>query len=355
MTELMQEIKIVKTQQSKLSSVNFKELKFGQTMGDHMFQVDFENGDWCNPTIVPYGEIPLSPAISALHYGQAIFEGMKAYRNENGEIVIFRPFENLKRMNISARRMAMAEIPEELFMGGLKELIKTDSNWVPNLEGSSLYIRPFMFATDTYIGIRPSDKYKFMIVTSPVNTYYSEPVNVLVEEHYTRSNEGGVGFAKTAGNYGRALYPAKLGQEKGYHQLIWTDAKEHKFIEESGTMNIMFQINDTIVTPELSTTILAGVTRDSVVTLLKDWGVKVEERKVTVSEIIEAAENGSLKDAFGAGTAATIAQIASIGFRGKDYKLPDPKSRELSTKLLSVLNDIRYGKIEDKFNWMYKI
>lgn len=355
MTELMQEIKIVKTQQSKLSSVNFKELKFGQTMGDHMFQVDFENGDWFNPTIIPYGEIPLSPAISALHYGQAIFEGMKAYRNQNGEIVIFRPFENLKRMNISARRMAMAEIPEELFIGGLKELIKTDSNWVPNLEGSSLYIRPFMFATDTYIGIRPSDKYKFMIVTSPVNTYYSEPVNVLVEEHYTRSNEGGVGFAKTAGNYGRALYPAKLGQEKGYHQLIWTDAKEHKFIEESGTMNIMFQINDTIVTPELSTTILAGVTRDSVLTLLKDWGIKVEERKVSVSEIIEAAENGSLKDAFGAGTAATIAPIAAIGFRGKDYKLPDSKSRELSNKLLTVLNDIRYGKIEDKFNWMYKI
>ena len=251
--------------------------------------------------------------------------------------------------------MCMPPVPEELFMGALTELLKVDNAWVPDADGTSLYIRPFQMAMDPYIGIRPSDTYSFMIITGPVGAYYSEPVRVKIETHYTRAAAGGTGFAKTGGNYAGALYPAKLAQEKGYHQLIWTDGKTHEFIEESGTMNIMFIVNDTLITPPAGDTILHGITRDSIIQLAKDQGMSVEVRPVTVKEIIQSLEDGTMQEAFGAGTAATIAHIATIGYEGKDYDLPDIGTRKYSHQFLADLNGIKTGAIPDQHNWVYEI
>jgi branched-chain amino acid aminotransferase len=304
---------------------------------------------------MPYKDVPMSYAMSALHYGQAIFEGMKAYKNDKGEVSVFRPLENFKRMNKSAIRMAMPEVPEEIFMGGLIELLKLDASWVPTSETGSLYIRPFLIATDEAIGVKASDTYKFIIITCPAGKYYSEPIKVLIETNYIRAVEGGVGFVKAAGNYGRSLYPTRLAQQKGYQQVIWTDGKTHSFVEESGTMNLIFLIGDTIVTPALSDTILAGITRNSVLALAKEWGMKVEERKVSIDEILKAHADGILNEVFGVGTAATVAQIIGIGHVDKYYPLPPVEDRKFSTKVDETLRNIRKGKIEDTLNWMFKI
>ncbi len=297
----------------------------------------------------------MSVAMSALHYGQAIFEGMKAYKNESGDVSIFRPLENFKRMNKSAIRMAMPEVPEEIFMGGLNELLKLDSAWIPTSDTGSLYIRPFLIATDEAIGVKASDTYKFIIITCPAGKYYTEPIKVLIETNYIRAVQGGVGFVKAAGNYGRSLYPTKLAQQKGYQQVIWTDGATHSYLEESGTMNLMFVIGDTVVTPALSDTILAGITRDSVLALARDWGMKVEERKISITEILEAHGKGLLKEAFGVGTAATIAQIIGIGHVDEYYPLPPVEDRKFSTKIDETLRNIRKGKVDDKMGWMYKV
>jgi branched-chain amino acid aminotransferase len=347
-------IEIEKIEKSKLDQVDWENLPFGKVFSDHMVEMDYADGKWSQPKITPYRNLELSPATSILQYGQTFFEGLKATKNEKGEIVLFRPTENAKRFNISADRMCMPEVPEEIFMAALQALLETDSGWIPSKAGYSLYIRPFMIAMDPYVGIRPSETYKFMIFTCPVGAYYSEPVPVKIETKYSRAVSGGTGYAKAGGNYAGSLYPAKLGQEQGYRQLIWTDAKEHKYIEEAGTMNVMFQIGDTIITPKSSDTILAGITRRSVVDIAKDWGYKVEERQVTVAEVIEAIKNNTLIEAFGAGTAATIAQINLIHFEGVDYKLSDPDTREFSNKVLNYLNDYKAGKVEDKFNWLVK-
>jgi branched-chain amino acid aminotransferase len=291
----------------------------------------------------------------SLHYGQAIFEGMKAYKNAANEVLIFRPLENWKRTNKSAERMCMPTLPEEVFVGGLTELLRHDSQWIPNKPGYSLYIRPFMFATDQYIGVTPSKTYRFIIFTCPVGAYYSKPLKVFVETHYIRSAEGGVGFSKNAGNYGGSLYPTMLANQKGFDQLIWTDAKEHKYIEEAGTMNFMFVIDGKLVTPATSDSILSGVTRDSVIQLAKDWGMAVEERKVSVQEVLDAVRQGKLQEAFGAGTAATIAHISLIHHDGVDYPLPDIETRQFSHKVLKALNDIKYGRTEDQHGWAYKV
>jgi branched-chain amino acid aminotransferase len=251
--------------------------------------------------------------------------------------------------------MAMPEVPEEIFMGGLLELLKLDSAWVPSSETGSLYIRPFIIATDEAIGVKASETYKFIIITCPAGKYYSEPIKVLVETNYFRAVHGGVGFVKAAGNYGRSLFPTKLAQAKGYQQVIWTDSVTHQYVEESGTMNLMFVIGDTLLTPELSDTILSGITRDSVLTLARDWGMKVEERKISIREVLTAHGNGTLKEAFGCGTAATIAQIVGIGFEGNDYALPPVSERKFSTKVDEILRNIRKGKVEDKFHWMLKV
>ena len=349
------DIKVSRKTDSSIAELDWDNLAFGRVFSDHMFVMEYADGEWKNPEVSEYADLKLSPATSVLHYGQSFFEGMKAYRTSDGEIQLFRPEENAKRFNVSARRMCMPEVPVDVFIESLKSLIEIDKDWVPNKEGCSLYVRPFMIATDPYVGIKPSDTYKFMIFTCPVGAYYSEPVKVKIETEYSRAAKGGTGFAKAAGNYAGALYPAQIAQEKGYGQLIWTDALEHKYIEEAGTMNVIFQIGDTLITPKSSDTILASITRRSVVDIARDWGYKVEERKVLVSEVIEAIETGNLTEAFGAGTAATIAQISLINYRGVDYELPPVENREFSNKVKQEIEDIKYGKIEDRFNWMLKV
>lgn len=356
MTHQTVSIKVTPTHASKLSMVDWENLPFGKVFSDHMLIMDYKDGAWQEAEIVPFGPVQMHPAMSAIHYGQSIFEGMKANRSESGELVIFRPDMNAKRFMESCERMCMPVIPEDLFIELVRKMVEVEQDWIPSKEGYSLYIRPFLFATDEFIGIKPSDTYRFMIFTCPVGAYYNEPVNVLIEEHYTRASEGGVGRAKTAGNYGAALYPARKGQVRGYHQLLWTDGKTHQFIEESGTMNVMFVINGVLVTPsEESDTILRGVTKRSVVEVAEMWGMPVEERKVTVQEIVEAHKNGTLTEAFGAGTAATIAHIAKIGYRDTDLVLPPIETRSFSLKVHAYLDDLKAGKVEDPFNWAFKI
>ena len=348
-------VKVQKTSKSRLSELDFNNLSFGKAFSDHMFMADYKDGQWADAQILPYGPMPMSPSTSALHYGQAIFEGMKAYKNDKGEVLLFRPLDNHKRINISAERMAMPGISEELFMEGLKQLVSLDRDWVPTTEGASLYIRPFLIGTDEYIGVKPSDDYRFYIITSPGGMYYNEPIKVLVETNFIRAVEGGVGYVKASGNYGRSLFPTKLAQQRGYHQIIWTDGRNHRYLEESGTMNLMFVIDDVLITPPLGDTILAGITRDSVLTLARDWKMKVQERKISIDEVIDAHKRGTLEEAFGTGTAATIAHIAQIGFEGKDYVLPPVPERIFSNRVAKELDNIRKGRVVDRHNWMYKI
>ncbi|MBK7183255.1 MAG: branched-chain amino acid aminotransferase [Bacteroidetes bacterium] len=348
-------IKVQQTTNSRVGELDYNKIIFGHQFSDHMFLVDYNDGVWHDAQIIPYGPVPMSPATSALHYGQAIFEGMKAYKNDKGEVFLFRPYDNHKRINISAERMAMATIPEEIFMEGLKQLISLDKGWVPDTDGSSLYIRPFIIGTDEFIGVKPSDNYRFYIITSPAGKYYNAPVKVLVETNYIRAVEGGVGYVKASGNYGRSLFPTKLAQQRGYQQIIWTDSKNHRYLEESGTMNLMVVIDDVLITPPIGDTILAGITRDSVLTLARDWKMKVQERKISIDEVIDAHKRGTLEEMFGTGTAATIAHIASFGFEGKDYELPATEGRIFSNRVAQELENIRKGKSEDKHNWMVKI
>lgn len=349
-------IPVQKIAKSKIQETDFSNLVFGKTISDHMFVADYIDGEWTDLRIEPYGPLDLHPANAALHYGQSIFEGMKAYKNEEGEVLVFRGDANARRMNESAVRMCMPEIPEEIFMEGLMQLLDLERNWVPSGKGASLYIRPYMFAMDNYIGVKPSETYKFIIFTCPVGAYYSKPVNVKVETEFTRATEGGTGAAKTAGNYAASLFPALQAQRAGYDQLLWTDGKSHSKIEESGTMNVMFDINGTLVTAPTNTgTILKGITRDSVVQLAKDWGKPLEERFLTVSELQSALENGSLKEAFGTGTAATIAHIAKINVNGMDYLLPEKGPDAFSNKVLNELDGIKYGTIPDTRDWIIKI
>ena len=348
-------IEVNKVRRSRVPDTDFADLPFGKVYSDHMFMADFSDGDWKNLKIVPFGKIEVSPATPAIHYAQSIFEGLKAYHGPSGEALIFRPGDNLRRMNISAERMCMPSVPEDIFVESLQELIAVDREWIPKTRGAALYIRPFLFSSDEYIGIRPSLSYKYMVILSPVGFYYSTPVRVKIETHFTRAAQGGTGYAKTGGNYGGAVYPAKLAQDEGYHQLIWTDGKAHEYIEESGTMNVMFVINDTLITPALSDSILAGITRDSVLRIAGRWGMKVEERRVSVKEIVDALQTGAVQEAFGVGTAATIARIEAIGFEGKDYELPSAQPGHFSTRVYDELDGIKHGTRPDSFGWITKI
>lgn len=343
-------IRVEPTKTSRLSQVDFNNLKFGQIMSDHMLVANYENGQWTDVAIVPYGDLTLSPSMSALHYGQAIFEGIKGYKFADGTVSIFRPDKNWERFNKSAARLQMPEVPEEIFMNGLTKLLDVDREWIPSTEGTALYIRPFMFATEAALGVHPSISYKFIIITCPVGAYYSKPISLKVETHYTRAAEGGVGFSKNAGNYALSLYPTQLANNEGYDQIMWTDANEHKYIEEAGTANLIFRIGDTIITPH-GDTILHGVTRRTIMELAEEWGYKAEQRKVSVQELIDGIKAGTVTEAFAAGTAATITHIDRIGFEGQDYTLPPVEGREFSLKVLSYLNDLRYGKSEDTHGW----
>ena len=344
-------IKTTKAGHSRLTETDITDLPFGKVFTDHMFVADFEDGEWKNFEILPYGPLPMSPAISALHYGQAIFEGLKAYKQADGNVSVFRADKNFARFNKSATRMAMANVPEELFMQGIAALIDIDKAWVPDEDNYSLYLRPVMFATDPFLGVRPSATYKFVILANPSAPYYSKPLKVKIETHYTRSADGGVGAAKTAGNYSRAMLPTAEAQAEGFDQLIWTDAKDHKYVEESGAANLMFVIGGKIVTPEVRETILDGVTRDTLIQLAKSMGIEVEERRVLIQEVLDNIENGTLTEAFAVGTAATVTQISEISYDGKAYLLTDPATRTVSTGIAKKLNEIRYGVSADEFGW----
>jgi branched-chain amino acid aminotransferase len=349
------DIIVKRAEKSGLPHVDFNNLVFGRIFSDHMFVADYIDKEWKNLEVCPYHNISISPAMMALHYGQSIFEGMKAYRTIDNRVVLFRPRANFERINQSAARMCMTSITEDVFLGGLSKLLEIDKDWVPTTENSSLYIRPFMFASDEFIGMKPSESYKFMIFSCPVGAYYAEPVRVKIESYYSRAVEGGTGGAKTAGNYAASLYPAKLAQQQGYHQLIWTDAKEHLYIEESGTMNLLFKIDGKIITPPAGETILNGITRNSILQIAKDWGVTIEERKVSVVEVMESIQNGTLEEAFGVGTAATVSPIKTIAYQGVDYDLPALSEDGFALKAKQYLMDLCRGKIEDKHNWIYTV
>ena len=346
---------ITKIERSKLNDINLENIPFGKYMTDYMLEVDYENGKWQTPEIKPYQPLLMQPSLAAIHYGQSIFEGVKAYKNPQGEPYIFRPQDNFRRFNKSAERMQMPTVPEEIFMEGMRQLIRLDRNWIPAKEDHSLYIRPFMFSTDETLGVKPSDSYKFMIILSPTGPYYATPMRIYVEEQYVRAVPGGIGFAKAAGNYGGSMFPTAQAKLKGYDQVLWTDAYEHKYVQECGTMNVIFVIGNTAITPDLASgTILDGITRDSVIVLLKEMGLTVEERALNIDEVIEANKAGTLKEVFGTGTAATISLIKELCY--KDYVMEfNVDGWTVAPKVKKILNDIRYGKTVDTHDWMMKL
>ncbi len=348
------EIDIVKATSSKIDSVDFENLKFGHIFTDHMMSCDYEDGEWKTPSIKPYGPISLEPSAKVFHYGQAVFEGMKAYKDEEDKIWLFRPDENLKRINRSSERMAIPAFPAEYFYPALEELLKLEKNWIKKGFGNSLYIRPFVIATEAGVLASPGSRYKFMIICSPAKSYYTGKVRVKFSEKYSRAADGGVGFAKAAGNYGAQFFPTNLAKEEGFQQIIWTDANSHEFLEEAGTMNIFFRINDTLVTAPISDRILDGVTRKSILSLAEENNVSAEVRRVPVKEIIAAAKDGSLKEIFGTGTAAVINPIQGFGHQGETFELPnieDSYAKLFKDKLMKI----QYNLEEDPFGWRYLV
>ncbi len=348
-------ISITKNTASRISTFDQNNIAFGKIYTDHMFVCDYEDGTWKNARIQPFEAFQLNPATSALHYGQAIFEGMKAFSNEKGEISLFRPRDNARRLNVSAERMMMPSFPEDVFMEGLTKLIEIDSKWVPNVPNSALYIRPYMFATDAYIGVKPSDSYTFCIFCCPVGPYYNKALKVKIEQDYSRAVRGGTGYAKCAGNYAAALKPTALAQKEGFDQILWTDAIEHKYIEETGTTNIFLVFNGKIVTPEKSDTLLQGITRDSVIQISKDMGLNVEERKISVDELVEAQKNGTLDEIFISGTAAAILNIDEFGFKGERFAVSADGPNKISARIKQHLLKIREGSINDMHEWRLTI
>lgn len=353
-----QEITVTLTQ-TKKEKLPADQLVFGKTFTDHMFIMDYstENG-WYDPRIVPYQKISLDPSTMIFHYGQSVFEGLKAYYSEEGKILLFRPEKNFERMNRSNDRLCIPPVDEEFVLKALKKLIVVDQEWIPTAEGTSLYIRPFIISTEPYLGVSPSDHYKFMIIMSPVGSYYKEginPVKIHVENEYVRAAAGGTGKAKTGGNYAASLRAQANAEEKGYSQVLWLDAKEMKYIEEVGSMNIFFKIDGEVHTPVLNESILEGVTRNSTIALLKHWGVNVVERKISVEEIYEAHAAGKLEEAFGTGTAAVISPVGELFWNDHQIVINDGKTGEISKKLYDTITGIQTGKVEDPFGWVVEV
>lgn len=355
MTLTASAIAVERTQQSRINQIDFNNLGFGNHISDHMLVAEYDKGKWNTPKIMPFGNLPMTPAMLALHYGQAIFEGMKAFKMKDGSINIFRIKRHHQRMLKSLERMCMPGMSEDFFIASLEAIVKADEQWIPTQEGHSLYIRPVVFASESKLGVKISDQYLFVIMTSPVGPYFSKPVRLKVEQEYVRAAEGGTGFAKCAGNYGGAFYPTQLAREQGFDQVIWTDAKEHQYIDESGAMNIMFVLDGKLVTPKLSSAILDGITRNTLLTIAHDMGITVEERKISIAEIEKAFQQGNLTEAFGAGTAAVVSPVATINIHGKDYNLPAVNDSMLQMKLKEKLNSIRSGAEADKHQWNYII
>ncbi|MEW4922793.1 branched-chain amino acid aminotransferase [Algibacter sp. 2305UL17-15] len=354
MSTIIKDIEIIKTKATKINEVDFDDLKFGSVFSDHMLVCDYKDGEWHAPKIMPYQPITLDPSAKIFHYGQSVFEGMKAYKDAAKNVWLFRPEDNCKRLNISAKRLSIPELPEAYFMDGLKALLKLDKDWIPTNEGSSLYIRPFIFASGNGFHASPADEYKFIICTAPSGSYFSGEVKVLIEETYSRSANGGVGFAKAGGNYAGQFYPTQLAKAKGYQQVIWTDDHEHEYIEEAGAMNIFVRINDTLITGPTSDRILDGITRKSIIQLAESENIPVEVRKITVTEVVEAAKNGSLKEMFGAGTAAVVSPISAFGYKDTDYDLPKIE-KPYADYLKKRITDIQTNKVEDPFGWRFRV
>ena len=342
-------------QKSRIESIDFDNLSFGTIFTDHMFVCDYVDGAWGEPEIIPYAPIQLDPSASALHYGQAIFEGMKAYKDDNDDVWLFRPDQNIKRLNKSAERLAIPQFPEDLFLEGLHKLIDLDRDWVQSGFGNSLYIRPFMFASEACVQASPAKEYRIMIICAPVSSYYNGgEVRVKIADHFSRAAQGGTGYAKAAGNYAGQFYPTQLAIDEGYQQIIWTDAATHQYIEEAGTMNLFFNIGDKLITAPTPDSILDGVTRKSVIALAKEHGIEVETRQLSVSELIEAAKNNTLKEIFGSGTAVVVLPIHGFGYKGEDFQLPKSED-SLALKLKSELTSIQYNKSDDPYGWRVKV
>ena len=343
-------MKIERVSSSKIKDVDFENLRFGEIFTDHMYVCDYVNGAWTDSRVIPYQPLQMDPSSSVFHYGQAVFEGMKAYKDGEGDVFLFRPEDNHARINKSSKRLAIPEFPKEHFMEGLTELLSLDADWIQPGKGNSLYIRPFVFANQPGVSASASNRYKFMIICAPVKAYYSGEVNVLVSEKFSRAASGGVGYAKAAGNYAASFYPTQLALEEGYQQIIWTDANTHEYLEESGTMNVFFRINDTLVTAPTTDTILDGITRKSVLQIAKDSGITIEERPVRVDEIISAHQNGSLKEVFGAGTAVVISPINGIGFKGENHRI-EPIENSYADTIKEKIMNIQYNISEDPYGW----
>ncbi|WP_299009572.1 branched-chain amino acid aminotransferase [uncultured Tenacibaculum sp.] len=341
-------------QESKIDAVDFNNLAFGRIFSDHMLVCDFKDGEWKTPQIMPYGPMTFEPSARVFHYGQAVFEGMKAYKDDNDDVFLFRPDENFHRINKSGERLAMPPVPENVFMEGLKKLLEIDDAWIKKGFGNSLYIRPFIIASEGAISASPAEEYKFIIICSPAQSYYAGEVRVLFAEKYSRSADGGVGFAKAAGNYAAQFYPTSLAHKEGYQQIVWTDANTHEYLEEAGTMNVFFRIGDKLVTAPTSDRILDGVTRKSIIQLAQDNNIEVEVRRVSVTEVKEAARKGELKEIFGSGTAAVINPIKGFKHQDETFELPDMED-SYAAFFKEKLLGIQYNKLEDKHNWRVKI
>ncbi|NQX85189.1 MAG: branched-chain amino acid aminotransferase [Flavobacteriaceae bacterium] len=339
---------------SKITSVDFNNLDFGKTFTDYMFECDYVDGQWKNPTIKPYGPMIIDPSARVFHYGQAVFEGMKAFKDDHGEVWLFRPEQNFERINLSSKRLAIPEFPKEFFFEGLTTLLKLDKDWIKPGFGNALYIRPFVIATEPAIAASPAEQYKFMIICSPAKAYYTGEIRVLFAEKYSRSAHGGVGFAKAAGNYGAQFYPTNLANQAGFQQIIWTDAIQHEYLEEAGTMNIFFRVGDKLLTAPTNDRILDGITRKSILQIAQDIGVSCEVRPVSVTEIKAAAQEGKLKEMFGTGTAAVISTISAFKHADDLYELPELEN-SYASKLKNTLLNIQYNVSPDPHGWRYKI
>ena len=347
-------IKITRIEKSKIQDVDFNNFSFGSVFTDHMFECDFINGKWVNPTIKAYQPISLEPSASVLHYGQAIFEGMKAYKDENNEVWLFRPDQNFERINKSAVRMAIPEFPKELFFEALTKLVDIDRDWVKYGEGRSMYIRPFVIGNEYAIQAVPSKNYKFMIICAPATLYYTKKLKVLVADKYSRAASGGVGYAKAAGNYAGQFFPTNLAKKQGFDQIIWTDSNEHKYLEEAGTMNVFFRINDSLVTAPITDTILDGVTRKSIIQIANDMGINVIIKKISTNQLIDSAKKGDLKEIFGAGTAAVVSEIEGFQYKDQYFELShidNSYAKILKDELVGIQTNSR----PDIHNWRFKI
>ncbi|RCW92171.1 branched-chain amino acid aminotransferase [Winogradskyella arenosi] len=354
MTHYTDKISIETSKTSKIDTVDFDNLDFGRLFTDHMFVCDYEDGKWQTPKVMPYQAMTFEPSARVFHYGQAVFEGMKAYKDDEGKVFLFRPKANFDRINKSSERLAMPAFPENYFFEGLEALLKLDSDWIQPGVGNSLYLRPFIIATEPAISASPANNYRFMIICSPAKSYYNAPVRVLIAEEYSRSADGGVGFAKAAGNYAAQFYPTSLAQEKGFQQIIWTDASTHSFLEEAGTMNVFFRVGDKLITAPTSDRILDGVTRKSMLQLAEDLGITCEVRRVTVEEIKTAAKEGELKEIFGTGTAAVISVISAFEHKGELFEIPEIED-SYAKLFKKTLLEIQHNISEDKHNWRYEI